>query len=403
MSSVFNATKVTENVHWVGAVDWNIRNFHGYNTTAGTTYNAYLVTGDKNVLIDTVKRPFKDEMLARVASVLGDVTRVDYIISNHSEMDHSGALVETIAAVRPDKVFASAVGQKTLAAHFHAGLKVEPVENGSSLKLGSTDFSFLETRMLHWPDSMVTYLAAEKLLFSQDGFGMHLASSRRFDDELPWDILLHEAEKYYANILLPYSPLVPKLLDKIAELGLDIDVLAPDHGPIWRSRIADILALYGKWAAQAPAKKAVIVYDSMWDSTHLMARAIAEGLADADVEVSVCRLGPSHRSDVVTEVLDAGALIVGSPTLNNGLFPTVAEVLSYLKGLKPRNLIGAAFGSYGWSGEATAEIASALESMKVELVAEPLKVQYVPDSAALESCRALGRDVAAKLAEKVSA
>ncbi|MCD6405902.1 MAG: flavodoxin domain-containing protein [Planctomycetes bacterium] len=397
MAEVFKAAKVTKNVWWVGAIDWNMRNFHGYATDRGTTYNAYLVIADKVTLVDTVKAAFKDEMLARIRSVIGDCTKIDYIISNHSEMDHTGCLMDTIAAVKPEKVFASLMGVKGLSAHFHTDYPFSAVENGGELELGGARFSFLETRMLHWPDSMVAYLPAHKLLFSQDGFGMHLSSSERFADELNEAVLEQEAARYYANILLPYSALVGNLLAKIADLGIEIDILAPDHGPIWRREIETILNLYSKWAVQKPARKAVIVYDTMWHSTEKMALAIGEGLAEGGISVRMLSLGTARRSDVITEMLDAGALLVGSPTLNNQMFPTVADILCYMKGLKPKNLVGAAFGSYGWSGEGARQVADILQSMGVDLVGEPLAVQYVPDGRALAECRALGLEIASRL------
>jgi len=399
MGETFEAAKVTDSVHWVGAIDWNVRNVHGYQTARGTTYNAYLITGEKTILIDTVKAPFAGEMFSRIRSVMGDPAAIDYIISNHSEMDHSGALRKTVEAVAPEKVFASKMGARALAEHFGEDLEVEAVEDGRTLELGGAGLTFRETRMLHWPDSMVTYYANDRVLFSQDGFGMHLASSERFDDELPDWLLEREEVKYFANILLPYSKVVKRVLKTIADMGIAIDVIAPDHGPIFRSKVDWIISRYVEWAEQKPTRRAVVAYDTMWESTHKMARAIAEGLAEGGTQVRVRRLGPSHRSDVATDMLESGALIVGSPTINNQMFPTVADMLTYIRGLKPRNLIGAAFGSYGWSGEAPEQVAEILRSMEVELVGEPLKVEYVPTAADLERCRKLGLEIAARLVE----
>jgi len=394
MNTTFKFRRITEHVHWVGAIDWNIRDFHGYLTNRGTTYNAYLILADKITLIDTVKAPFKNELLARIASII-EPTKIDYIVSNHSEMDHSGSLPQIIEAVKPEKVFASKMGTKALKAHF--GLDVAPVENGGTLDLGNMALTFVETKMLHWPDSMVSYLDADKVLFSQDGFGMHLATSERFSDEIDRAVMEQEAAKYFANILLPYSPLVEKLLADLPGLGLDIEILAPDHGPVWRGdNIGWILGLWGKWAKQSPTNKAVIVYDTMWGSTDLIARAIADGLIEGGTSVELMKLRASHRSDVVTELLDAGAIIAGSPTINNNIFPTVADLLYYIKGLKPKNLIGAAFGSYGWSGEAVGQIEEKLKEMNVELAHEGFKANYVPDAEALESCRKMGKAIAKK-------
>lgn len=400
MSQAFQAVKLTDRVFWVGAIDWAIRDFHGYATRRGTTYNAYLVRADKVTLVDTVKAPFMGEMMARIASVV-DPAKIDYIISNHSEMDHTGCLPETIAAVRPEKVFASANGAKALEAHFHLGGGITPVKDGQALGLGNLNATFVETRMLHWPDSMVTYLAGEEVLFSQDGFGQHLASTERFADEMPRDVMRHEAAKYYANILLPYSGLVTKLVAKLGQLNLPLKMIAPDHGPIYRKDLGWIVDLWAGWAEQKPTARAVVAFDTMWGSTALMARAIAEGLvAGGAAGVKVMPLHACHRSDVVTELLEAGAILVGSPTINNQVFPTVADLLCYLEGLRPRNKLGAAFGSYGWSGEAVARIEEALDRMKIERAAEALKVHYVPDDAALAQCRTLGETIGQALARR---
>jgi flavorubredoxin len=251
--------------------------------------------------------------------------------------------------------------------------------------------------MLHWPDSMFSYLEKDRLLFSQDAFGMHLASSERFADEIDESVLEHEAAKYYANILLPFSPHVTKLLEKVADLGLAFDLIAPDHGPVWRKRVDLMPRLYRRWAQRELKRKAVVTYDTMWGSTDLMARAIADGLDAGGARVKVMKLRAAHRSDVATELLDAGALVVGSPTINNNVFPTIADVLTYLRGLKPTGLVGAAFGSYGWSGESVKQIEEMLAAMKVELIADSVRVKYVPDDEALASCRALGEAVAKRL------
>ena len=399
MADCFRAVKVTDHVYWVGAIDWGIRDFHGYATHRGSTYNAYLVVGEKIALIDTVKAPFVEELLARIGTVVPP-ERIDYVVSNHAEMDHSGGLPAVIAAVRPEKVFASTMGVKALGEHFRLGREVTAVKDGESVRLGNLTLSFVEARMLHWPDSMMTYLAEDKVLLSNDAFGMHLASSERFADEIEDGVLAEEAAKYYANILLPLSPLVAKLLEKVGKLGIEINMIAPSHGPIWRREAEKPVGWYAKWAAGETSDKAVVMYDTMWQSTAKMARAIAEGIAGGGASVKVMPLRAAHRSDVATELLDAGALVVGSPTLNNGVFPTVADALCYLKGLKPRGLIGAAFGSYGWSGEAVGQIEEALEAMKVELVGDGIKVRYVPDEESLSQCLSAGRGIAERLSAK---
>ena len=395
----YRAARVAEHIYWVGAVDWAIRDFHGYATGRGTTYNAYLVMSDKIALVDTVKAPFTEEMLARVASVV-DPAKVDYLISNHAEPDHSGGLPRAIAATRPEKVFASTMGVKALDRYYGMGASVTPVKDGETLGLGGLNLTFVEARMLHWPDSMATYAAEDRTLLSNDAFGMHLASSERFADEIDASVLEWEAGKYYANILLPLSPLVARLLEKVQGLGIAIDVIAPSHGPIWRKEPGTVVGWYSDWAKGEVTDKAVVIYDTMWGSTEKMARAICEGLAEGGGAVKLMPLRSAHRSDVATELLNAGALLAGSPTLNNSLFPTVADVLTYVSGLKPRGLMGAAFGSYGWSGEAVGQLEEMLSAAKVELAAEGMKAIYVPDREALAHCAAVGRALAEKLKQR---
>jgi flavorubredoxin len=402
MDKSFRAEKVTDKVWWVGAVDWSLKDFHGYSTERGTTYNAYLVTGEKNVLIDTVKAPFLGEMLARISSVI-DPEKIDFIISNHSEMDHSGGLPGAVAKIKPKEVFASEMGVKALQAHFGVDFAVTPVRSGGKLNLGGNEFVFAETRMLHWPDSMFTYLAGEKVLFSQDAFGMHLAGSRLFEDEIPFDIIEWEGMKYFANILMPFSQQVLRLIEALPSLNLDISVIAPDHGPVWRKDIMRVVEMYRKWAARENMDKVLILYDTMWKSTEKMAFAIADGARSAGPEVKVLSMSAADRSRAATEALKAGALIAGSPTMNNNLFPTMADVMTYLKGLRPLGLVGAAFGSYGWSGESAQQLADTLKAMKADLVAEPLKVKYVPTSADISACFDLGVKVAEALKAKLKA
>lgn len=397
----FKAVKIAENIFWVGAIDWSIRDFHGYSTHRGSTYNAYLIMADKVALIDTVKAPFKEELMSRISSVI-DPKKIEFIISNHSEMDHSGCLTEVIKDVEPEKVFASVMGVKALNEHFEIDREIIALKTGDEISLGSMTLSFTETRMLHWPDSMFSYLKERRLLFSQDAFGMHLASDERFADELPADTIEFESATYYANILMPYSQLMLNLLEKLKNSGIELEAVAPDHGPVLRGKdIPHIIGRYKEWALQKPTMKAVILYDTMWKSTEKMARAIEEGLIEGGAKVKLLSMGSSHRSEAAYELLEAGAIIAGAPTLNNNLFPTMADVLTYLKGLKPKNLIGAAFGSYGWSGESAAQVDAYMKEMGVEIVAEPLKVKWVPDADAIEKCRQLGLSIASKLKEKL--
>ncbi len=390
------AIKISNNVYWVGAVDWNIRDFHGYQTKRGSTYNAYLVLAEQATLIDTVKAPFKNEMLSRINSVI-DPREIEIIVSNHAEMDHTGCLPEIIREVAPKAVYASAMGAKVLKEIYNLPQDVLPVKDEDSLSLGNLNLTFLETRMLHWPDSMFTYLEDDQLLFSQDAFGMHYASSERFDGNLSPSVLEYEASTYYANILLPYSALVSKLIQRVATTGLSIKVIAPDHGPIWKKNPQWIVEKYKTWSAQVPTSKAVIVYGSMWQSTEKMARAIAEGLACHGIDVKFMCMDACHRSDVMHELLDAAAVVIGSSTLNNNMLPQIADVTTYMKGLKPRNLLGFAFGSYGWSGEAAVQIDAVMKEMGVEMTGEALRTKNVPNEAILKECYERGENLAEKI------
>ncbi len=400
MNSIAKAIKISDSVYWVGAVDWTVRDFHGYQTGRGTTYNAYLIMADKITLVDTVKAPFKDELLSRISSVV-DPRKIDYIISNHSEMDHSGCLPEMIEIIKPEKVFASVAGQKTLESHFRIGSGITPVKSGENLSLGNMNISFIETKMLHWPDSMFSYLKEEQILFSQDAFGMHLAVDKMFDDQNNWEIIEEETEKYFANILMPYSNLILKLLESVSAMHLPVKIVATDHGPLWRSNIGKILELYKEWSEHKPVSRAIIVYDTMWNSTAIMAKSVGEGLVESGVEFKILPMGVSHRSDVATELLKSSAIIAGSPTLNNNVFPTMADVLTYIKGLRPTNMIGASFGSYGWSGESVAQISDCLKSMNIEMVGEGLKVKYVPTEVDLKACFEMGKLVGTTLKAKI--
>ncbi len=389
--------EVVKNIFWVGAVDWNIRDFHGYATHEGTTYNAYLVMDEKIVLVDTVKKEFTDEMLSCISQVV-DPGKIDFVVSNHTEMDHSGGLPRLMHRIGAEKpVYCSQMGMKNLPLHYREKLNYQPVENGQELSIGKRTLAFLETRMLHWPDSMFTYVKEDKLLFSSDAFGQHYAGLERFDDNHVAEAIMPHAKKYFANILLLYSPLILKLVEQVTQMNLAIDIICPDHGIIWRKNPSKIIEAYVEWSKQKPKRKAIVVYDTMWKSTGAMAKSIAASLGEEGVDAKVMHLRSFHRSDVITEILDAGAILVGSPTLNNGLFPTVSDFLTYMKGLKPQNKIGTAFGSYGWSGEAVKLISRKLEEMKFNLVDAGLNIRYVPDEKGLEACHQLGKKVAEAL------
>jgi flavorubredoxin len=394
------ALEIMKNIYWVGAIDWNIREFHGYSTYKGTTYNSFLVVGEKIALFDTVKKPFTRELLNNISEIV-DPSRIDYVIVNHAEMDHTGALPEVVDKVNPEKIFCSPLCKKALIDHFHhEEWPYETMRTGNTLNIGSKTVQFIETKMLHWPDSMFSYIKEDKLLISSDAFGQHWATSERFDDEVDSSELHSHAAKYYANILLPFSDLVQKLLKQVGEMGLEIDMIATDHGLLWRSNPGKIISAYDTWSKQVARRKAVIIYDTMWESTGMMARAIADGLIDEGVQVKFMNLRECHRSEVLAEILDAKALIFGSPTLNNGMLPTVADILAYMKGLRPTGKVAAAFGSYGWSGEAAEQIREIVEKgMHMAFVDPLIKIRYVPRKSDLSECRALGKECANAIKE----
>jgi flavorubredoxin len=392
MNSYFKAVKVSENVYWVGAIDWELRDFHGYATPRGSTYNAYLILADKVTLIDTVKSNYKDELLGRISSII-DPTKIDYIISNHAEMDHSGCLPEIMDLVKPEKVFASTKGVAALDKHFGIGDRLEKAKKNEELDLGNMKLTFMETPMIHWPDSMFTYLDSDKVLFSNDSFGMHLASSERFDDQLDMGLMNQEASKYYCNILMPMSAQISKLLKNVGGIG-EIDIIAPDHGPVWRENVPTILDWYEEWSNLKKQKKAVIAYDTMWGSTAKLGRAIAEGLMSEGISVKIMPIQQNDRSEIAREVLDASAFILGSPTLNNGLFPTVADLMTYIEGLKPKTPFGAAFGSYGWSDKASKKIEEWIgTTMKMEIVDAGVSSNYIPDEDNFKASFDLGKKI----------
>lgn len=377
------AIQIKENVYWVGGIDWNIRNFHGYLTQRGSTYNAYLIIDEKITLIDTVKHYLFDEMLERISDVI-DPADIDYVISNHVEQDHSGSLPEILEIATKATLVTSPNGEKGLKAHFREDWNYQIVKSGDVLNIGKRNLTFVQTPMVHWPDNMVTYLPADKILFSNDAFGQHIASTERFDDELALGVVLEEARKYYANIVLPYGGQVQKALGILG--GLDVEVIATSHGLIWRSNIPAILNEYQKWSANASEKKAVIVYDTMWNATEIIAESISDVFEKKGYNVRFMDLKNNHISDIMTEVITAKYICVGSPTLNNNLMPSVAGFLTYLKGLAPKDRIGLAFGSYGWSGQSVGQVEQYLKDCGFETL-ENIRIQYIPEEDQLEEMK----------------
>jgi flavorubredoxin len=379
--------EIKPDIFWVGGIDWDLRNFHGYSTNRGTTYNSYLINDEKITLVDTVKPKFMGEMLSRIKEIV-DPKKIDYIVSNHVEMDHSGSLPE-IAKICPNaEIITSTRGEKGLNKHYKDNFNLKVVDSGESLNIGKRNLTFVHIPMVHWPDSMVTYIKKDKLLLSNDSFGQHIASQERFDHELEWGVLKEEAAKYYANIVMPYGSQVEKALSSIKDL--EIDMIAPSHGIIWKNHIEKIVNEYKKWAKYESEQKALIIYDSMWGSTEKIANVLREGINETGVNVSLRCLKNTHFSDIISEVLTSKLILLGSPTLNNGLLPTMGGFLSYVKGLRPKNKIGFVFGSYGWGGQAVGDIEKIIKDLSWDLPIKSININYIPTEDDLQNIKNIG-------------
>ena len=394
--------EIKNGIWQIPVIDWNARDFHGYSIYNGTTYNAYLALGDKITLFDTVKKEFSDDLVNQIKQIIGD-SGIDYIVVNHAEPDHSGSLLRIAKEFKVQKIFLSKVCKQAIIEHYHDDtLPFVTLSDGEEIDIGGKTIHFMETRMLHWPDSCFSYLKEDRILISSDAFGHHWATAERFDDEVDFSALMNHSKKYYANILMPYAPMAAKLMKKVADMGIPIDIIAPDHGVIWRKNINSILSAYIDWSACKLSDKAIVVYDTMWKSTEKMATYILDGLKTEGLNAELLNLRFNHRSDVMTKMLDASVVIFGSPTLNNGILPTVSDMLCYMRGLKPTGgRIGGAFGSYGWSGEAVAEIKEYMLKAGFEMPLEPIKAKYVPVKDMLDKCFEFGKELAMKVRSKI--
>lgn len=387
--------ELKKGIYWVGAIDWNIRDFHGYSTSLGTTYNAYLILDEKNVLVDTVKAPFYHEMLGRISEII-DPSKIDVIVSNHVEMDHSSSLPQIVERIGNPIVITSERGQKGLEKHYKRSMNFKVVKTGDTFPIGQRTLTFVEAPMLHWPDSMFTYIPENHLLLPNDAFGQHIATPFRFEDEFGDDVMKHAA-KYFANILWPLAPLILKKIDEVVKMGIPIDMIAPSHGLIWRKDPGRIIQAYVHWSQGKAGGKILVVYDTMWGSTESLAKAIWKGLMEEGVEARLLHLRSNHRSDIIEEMLEASGVLLGSPTLNNGMFPTMGDFLTYMKGLKPKGKVFGLFGSHGWGGGAVREMRRVLEQEKFEVWEKDLSVQYIPDSEEIEKAIEFGKEFAKRI------
>ena len=389
--------KVVDGVYWVGVVDWNIRHFHGhtYTTPRGTSYNAYLVKDEKIALVDAVRADFTEEMMERIRALV-DPEKIDYVVANHVEPDHSGALAAILSVAKNAKLVCNERCKQGLEHYYSGGWDYEIVKTGDTIKLGKKTLSFLEAPMLHWPDSMFTYVVEDELLLPNDGFGQHLASTERFVEDYDEAVVMEEAAKYYANILMPMSALVIKKIQEVQKLNLSIKMIAPSHGLIWREP-GKIIDAYLHWASGEAEQAVLVVYDTMWNATEKMARSIVEGIASEGTPARLYRMAVSDGSEAIRDCMLMKAIVVGSSTINRGMLPTLSPFLEDLKGLKPKNKIGAAFGSYGWSGGGAEGVEKVLSESGVEIVAEPLTVKYMPTAEDLLKCFEFGRHIARKV------
>lgn len=389
--------KMTDKVTWVGKVDWSLTRFHGneYSTHKGTSYNSYLIRDQKTVLIDTVQKPFDKEFVNNLKQVI-NLDKIDYIVANHAESDHSGAMLELMNEIPNTPIYCTANGIKSLTGHYHQDWNYVPVKTGDTLDLGENKLVFIEAPMLHWPDSMFAYLSGENILFSNDAFGQHYATELLYNDTVDRAELYQEALKYYANILTPFSPLIAGKINEVLGFNLKLDMICPSHGVIWRDRAQQIVDQYLKWADNYQESQITLVFDSMWDSTRKIAEAIAVGIQNADpaVTIKIYNAATEDKNDILTEVFKSKAILVGSSTINNGYLSSIVSLIEMMKGLKFKNKKAAAFGSYGWSGEAVNQMSQMLARAGFTVVNKGIRTLWVPDEKAVQECIVYGEQFA---------
>lgn len=391
-----NRISLAPGVYYVGAVDWNLRDFHGYTTPRGVTYNSYLIVDEKICLVDTVKEAYAGEMLARISDII-DPAQIDYVVVNHVEPDHSGALGALMAKAPQATVVLTAQGKNELIKHYGQSYNFQIVQEGDVIDLGQNKLQFIPMAMLHWPDSMACYLDGLHILFSNDAFGQHICTSKRFDDENDQHEVMLEAAKYYANILMPYTKLVGKAVQRLKDFS--IDLIAPSHGVIWRSHIEDIMAKYEQWGQGYTENKVLILYDTMWGSTEKMAKQLLDGLAAAGINVKLYKMSTAERSDVLLDMLEAKGILVGSSSLNNSVLPSVGAMLFYLKGLKPAGKrLASVFGAFGWNGGAKEDMEDLLRKAGFDL-GDGLFVKWAADPVELKACFEFGQLFGQKILE----
>ena len=394
--------KLKDNVYWVGARDWEVRQFHGneYSTHRGTSYNAYLVMGEKNVLIDSVAEDATPILLKRIQDHV-ELCDIDYIIINHAEPDHAGSLAILMDKCENAQLISSVKGVESITETFHKDWDIQTVKTGDELDLGNGEkLHFIDATMLHWPDSMFTYMSGANILFSNDAFGQHLASWHMFNDEVDKCELDQEALKYYANILTPFSPLVTRKINEIVEMNVPLDIIAPSHGIIWRENPIQIVEKYLEWAKNEPKDRVIIAYNTMYGSTKKLAEYIGFGLEDAGVDYRIYNASSTDMNDLLTQIYQSKGVIFGASTINNGPLVSLYPVIKEMQGLKYLKKVGATFGSYGWSGESPKVLQGLLEDAKVEIIQDSIAIKYVPNSDELQKCLEFGKSFGEKMLAK---
>lgn len=395
---MYMSFKIKNNVYWVGKIDWELRKFHGneYSTNRGSTYNSYLIKEEKIVLIDTVWKPFSKEFVENLSKEV-DLNKIDYVIANHAEIDHSGALPELMEKIPETPIYCTANGVKSIRGHYHKDWNFQVVKTGDTLDLGNgKQLIFVEMRMLHWPDSMACYLTKDNILFSNDAFGQHYANEFMYNDLVDQNELYAECIKYYANILTPFSAFVDKKIKEVLDLKIPIDIIATSHGVIWRDNPTQIVEKYLTWANDYQENQITILYDTMWDGTKRMAEAITKGIREIDkkVNVKLYNIAKTDKNDLITEIFKSRIILVGSPTIGGGILSGVAEILEMIKGMRFKNKKAASFGCYGWSGESIKVIKEHLEKSGFSVINDGIRALWNPDDESLEKCVEFGREIA---------
>lgn len=388
--------KINDHITYVGKIDWELRKFHGeeYSTQKGSSYNSYLIQDEKTVLIDTVWQPFGKEFVQNLKQEI-DLHKIDYIIMQHSEVDHSGALPYLMQEIPDTPIYCTAAGKKIILGHYHQNWNFVEVKTGDRLNLGRREITFIEAKMLHWPDTMFSYLSDDNILFSNDAFGQHYASEHMYNDLVNEDEISTEAMKYYANILTPFSKMVAGKINELEKLNLPINMICPSHGILWRENPMQIVKKYMEWATEYQENQVTLIYDTMWNSTRRMAEEIAAGLrkVNPDLTVKLFNSARSDKTEIIMEVFRSKAIIVGSPTVNNGILSSVAGILEEIKGMKFKNKKASAFGSYGWSGENTKLITEELQKAGFEIIDSGLRLLWLPDQEGFNKCEELGKRI----------